>query len=204
VTNDPTPTGIDAATTNVNEVLLLLGPPVGPRPHGPVSVDGEPPEAYLARHEAFQHARFLEDHTAAFLGITEPERAARIATEYAAAAPVGTLDEIRAATPEGRLRAKVARLEAELAAARPADPTEPRFVIRAQDTLAVRAVRAYLGLCLELGLDEQAAQVQAALDEIEAWRAANPDRVRLPDHTHVPAQVTPTERKAAGGPATLP
>lgn len=67
-----------------------------------------------------------------------------------------------------------------------ADPTEPTFTIRAQDKLAVRAVSAYLGLCLELGLDDQAAQVQLALDEIEAWRAANPGRVNLPDHTHVP------------------
>ena len=65
------------------------------------------------------------------------------------------------------------------------DPTMPVFVIKAQDKLAVRAVEAYRQLCLQLGLDEQAGQVELALDEIKEWRQANPTRVKLPDHRHV-------------------
>lgn len=63
----------------------------------------------------------------------------------------------------------------------------PVFVIKARDDLAVATIEFYAGLCTAAGLDEQREQVGRALDEIRAWRAANPDECRLPDHDHVPA-----------------
>lgn len=63
----------------------------------------------------------------------------------------------------------------------------PVFVIKARDDLAVATIEVYAGLCTAAGLDDQREQVDRALDEIRAWRAANPDECRLPDHTHMPA-----------------
>lgn len=87
------------------------------RPHGIVEVEGESAESYLARHEAFSRARYLEDHPDWRGSMTDEECTAYIADEYAKAAPLGTLEEIRAATPEGKLRAEVEQLKAELAEA---------------------------------------------------------------------------------------
>ncbi len=67
------------------------------------------------------------------------------------------------------------------------DDAMPVFTIKAKDKLAIRAVEAYRRLCLELGLNAQADEVDKALDEIVAWREAHPDQVKLPDHPHVPA-----------------
>jgi hypothetical protein len=68
-----------------------------------------------------------------------------------------------------------------------ADQAMPVFTIKAKDRLAQAAIRAYHDLCRQHGLNEQAAQVWHALDEVVDWQAANPDRVTLPDHRHVPA-----------------
>jgi hypothetical protein len=62
----------------------------------------------------------------------------------------------------------------------------PVFVIKGQDALAIQAIAEYRNLCVQFGLSEQAVQVQLAIDEVEAWQAANPGRVKLPDHEHVP------------------
>lgn len=67
------------------------------------------------------------------------------------------------------------------------EPPMPVFPILAKDLLAVDAVAAYQALCLKHGRAEQAAQVQLALDEMDAWQAAHPDLVKWPDHDHVPA-----------------
>jgi DNA-binding HxlR family transcriptional regulator len=64
----------------------------------------------------------------------------------------------------------------------------PVFVIKAQDALAPQAIEAYRRLCVRYELLEQAEQVQLALDEIEAWQAANEDLLRLPRHRHVPVK----------------
>lgn len=77
----------------------------------------------------------------------------------------------------------------------------PVFVIKAKDALAPEAVGAYRDLCLKYGLDSQAAEVRKALSEISAWQLANEDRVKLPDHEHVP---TPTSDPATGSRVVTP
>lgn len=62
----------------------------------------------------------------------------------------------------------------------------PVFVIKATDALAPEAVEAYYELCIRYGLDEQAAQVQLALEEIRDWQNRNDDELTLPSHKHVP------------------
>jgi hypothetical protein len=88
---------------------------------------------------------------------------------------------------------------------RPADPM-PVFTIKAKDTLAIETIVAYRDFCLEQDLTEQAAQVELALDEIEAWQRANPDQVKLPDHTHVPVGVSAgyLDDLSIVGPSTSP
>lgn len=73
----------------------------------------------------------------------------------------------------------------------PDDPM-PFFVIKAKDRLALDAVRAYRNLCAAAGLDDQAFEVDEAINEIRAWQRRHPDEVRLPDHPHVPATEEPT------------
>lgn len=71
----------------------------------------------------------------------------------------------------------------------------PVFVIKAQDMLAHPAVKAYRDLCLAYGAVDQAAEVRQALLEIGEWQARNADRLKLPDHPHVPV---------AAGPGSVP
>jgi hypothetical protein len=68
----------------------------------------------------------------------------------------------------------------------PNDPM-PVFTIKAKDALAVAAITAYRDLCTQHHLDDQAEQVQLALDEIGAWQRTHGDEMKLPDHKHVPA-----------------
>lgn len=63
----------------------------------------------------------------------------------------------------------------------------PVFVLKAQDKLAPFTVEAYHGLCCAAGLYDQACEVSDALEEIVAWQRRHPDRVKMPDHKHVPA-----------------
>ncbi len=64
---------------------------------------------------------------------------------------------------------------------------EPAFTIKAKDNLALDTIAEYQRLCTEHELHDQAAEVGRAIDEIRDWRAANPDRWKMPDHDHVPA-----------------
>ncbi len=68
----------------------------------------------------------------------------------------------------------------------PGDP-KPVFVLKGQDVLAPGIVDAYRRECVRHGLDEQAAQVELAFREMAEWQARHPERVKLPDHKHVPA-----------------
>ena len=63
----------------------------------------------------------------------------------------------------------------------------PVFTIKARDDLAIQAVRGYRDLCIYYGLDEQAKQVELALEEIIRWRYDHPRECKWPDHDHVPA-----------------
>lgn len=67
------------------------------------------------------------------------------------------------------------------------DDPMPVFVIKGQDRIAPGAVEAYHDLCVERGLAGQAAQVWQAAEEIRRWQARHPDRVKMPNHPHVPA-----------------
>lgn len=64
----------------------------------------------------------------------------------------------------------------------------PVFTIKAKDYLALRTVDAYRAFCDELGLDEQAREVELAFAEMDEWRQRNPGEVKLPDHKHVPVR----------------
>lgn len=63
----------------------------------------------------------------------------------------------------------------------------PVFVLKGKDALAPFLVLTYQRECYRYGLEEQARQVQLAYEEMAAWQRRNPDRVKLPDHPHVPA-----------------
>ena len=63
----------------------------------------------------------------------------------------------------------------------------PVFTIQAKDRLAVAALVAYQALCDEWRLPRQAEEVEKAIDEMVAWRQRNPQQVKMPDRTHVPA-----------------
>jgi hypothetical protein len=67
-----------------------------------------------------------------------------------------------------------------------ADPM-PVFTIKADDVLAVRAIRMYLDLCDELGLVDHRVEVRRALIEVEDWRRQHRDQLRVPYHVHKPA-----------------
>jgi len=62
----------------------------------------------------------------------------------------------------------------------------PVFAIKAQDVLAPRVIDMYAALCVSHGLEWQAGQARLAACEVRQWQADNPDRVKIPDHAHVP------------------
>lgn len=74
---------------------------------------------------------------------------------------------------------------------RDASDPMPVFTIKAQDQLAVVAVEHYRHLCEINGLTDQAAEVEKAIDEIEQWQHRHTDRVKRPDHQHMPVGKTP-------------
>lgn len=74
----------------------------------------------------------------------------------------------------------------------------PVFPIKGHDTLAVLAIERYFDLCRQAGLFNQAVQVRAAVNEMEAWQHRNPARVKTPDHKHVPATAGPHAAALAG------
>lgn len=64
----------------------------------------------------------------------------------------------------------------------------PVFAIKATDQFAVQTIRAHIRQCWGEGLYHQVDEETLALAEIIAWQRANPDKVHLPDHEHVPAE----------------
>jgi hypothetical protein len=70
------------------------------------------------------------------------------------------------------------------------DDPMPVFVIKGKDRLAIDAIVAYGELCLTAGLYDQAYQVGEAVKEIRDWQDRNPDKVKTPDHEHVPVNPT--------------
>lgn len=62
----------------------------------------------------------------------------------------------------------------------------PVFVLKAQDMLAMTAIDEYHNACLKAELHDHAEQVEMALVEFQDWQAANPERMKMPDHKHVP------------------
>lgn len=62
----------------------------------------------------------------------------------------------------------------------------PVFTIKAKDLLAIDVIDAYIALCYHRSLNEQAAEVWKAREEIRVWQEANPERLQLPDHPHIP------------------
>ena len=64
---------------------------------------------------------------------------------------------------------------------------QPRFVLKAQDELALEAITAYREACRVNELHDQAAEVDKAIQEFVEWRVANPEAMKMPDHKHIPA-----------------
>lgn len=57
---------------------------------------------------------------------------------------------------------------------------EPLFTLRAQDALAVPAIKKYIKECWEHGLSEQAGIASKSLDRVVAWQAENDEHVKMP------------------------
>ncbi len=64
----------------------------------------------------------------------------------------------------------------------------PPALARAADVYAqgARFTRAYLDACTAHGLYNQVTEVQRAITDFIVWREENRDKVKLPDHEHVP------------------
>lgn len=62
----------------------------------------------------------------------------------------------------------------------------PVFVIKGKDQFAPHAISYYAALCRRAGLTGQAAEVRRAVAEIQDWQSDHRDKVKLPDHPHVP------------------
>jgi hypothetical protein len=74
-----------------------------------------------------------------------------------------------------------------LRAALPGKPDSmPRFTFLAKDFFITDALDAYFDSLRRAGLVEQAEEVRKAIQEIVDWQAANEDKVKNPDHIHVP------------------
>lgn len=59
---------------------------------------------------------------------------------------------------------------------------EPVFLLRAQDILALAAIRSYLELCAGAGCaDAHLDGITTAAGRFARWQAANPGKPKLPD-----------------------
>lgn len=65
---------------------------------------------------------------------------------------------------------------------------EPVFVLRGKDSLTPWTIASYMHSCRQKGLHDQAEEVDKALHEVMRWQRHNPDKVKLPDHPHVPVK----------------
>jgi hypothetical protein len=70
----------------------------------------------------------------------------------------------------------------------------PEFTIKAKDEFAISTLIAYREECINFRLEDQAKEVQLAIEEMIDWRSDNPELVKYPDHKHIPAgeDITPT------------
>lgn len=62
----------------------------------------------------------------------------------------------------------------------------PVFTLKAKDQFTVPTVEYYNRLCRAHGLYDQVIENDKALAELRAWETRNSDRMKLPDHKHVP------------------
>ncbi len=60
-------------------------------------------------------------------------------------------------------------------------PGEPWFALRAKDAMAVEAVLHYADVCEKAGLKDHAEGVRRSIQQMEEWRKANPQHVKMPD-----------------------
>lgn len=61
-------------------------------------------------------------------------------------------------------------------------PDDEYVVFLAKDSAFAAVLPAYRDKCIELGADmEQIQSVNRMLDRVDAWRAANPDKLKTPD-----------------------
>lgn len=63
---------------------------------------------------------------------------------------------------------------------------EPIFVLRGQDMFAECGIVGYQTELLSHRVLEQADQVSLALEEMQQWQESNANRLKVPDHRHVP------------------
>lgn len=70
---------------------------------------------------------------------------------------------------------------------------EPIFVLRGQDMFATSGVIAYEQELRDHHQYGQAEEVQKALGEMFTWQDEHTDRLKNPDHEHVPASLPPSE-----------
>lgn len=60
---------------------------------------------------------------------------------------------------------------------------EPLFTIRAQDSLAIPAIDAYIAECEAHGLDVQADTARETREKVRRWQAENPKHTHLPSYS---------------------
>lgn len=61
------------------------------------------------------------------------------------------------------------------------DSNEPCVIFRAQDSLAISALRFYRELCAVRGCESTYQTIDQAVDEFVDWASHHADRVKLPD-----------------------
>lgn len=75
---------------------------------------------------------------------------------------------------------------------------EPIFTLRAQDALAVPAIKKYVEECREHSLYGQAANAEQALARFVDWQAENDEHVKMPNYGGgFPETVDEARRRAA-------
>lgn len=68
------------------------------------------------------------------------------------------------------------------------DDPMPEFIIKAKDRLAIPTIIAYKNFCRDHNLWDQAHEVTKAHEEFFEWQYRNPDKVKMPDHEHIPVK----------------
>lgn len=65
-------------------------------------------------------------------------------------------------------------------------PKMPSFTFLAKDLFIVPVIEHYWELLINEGQLAQADEVEKAIDEIKEWQYNNQDKLKFPDHKHVP------------------